>query len=88
VEATEESVASALDVYPGSEPLAALCFSCAARKLVLGTRVEEECLAFNNNYPRLPFAGFYTYGEFAPLERNRPVRFHNQTFVNLVMGEK
>ncbi len=88
VAATDQSITQSFSEYSGTEPLAALCFSCAARKLVLGTRVEEEYLAFKNSYPTLPVAGFYTYGEYAPLRRGRQTRYHASTFVNLIMGVK
>jgi hypothetical protein len=88
VEAAEQSIRASVKGYPGTEPLAALCFSCGSRKQVLGTRVEEEYFAFKNSFPDLPVAGFYTYGEIGPLMRDRPARFHNETFVNVVMGLK
>ncbi len=86
VEATKTSVKSSVTAYPGKMPSAALCFSCASRKLVLGTRVEEEYDAFTAYFPDLPVAGFYTYGEIGPLGRDKPARFHNDTFFNLILG--
>lgn len=86
VEAAERSIAASVKSYPGNRPLAALCFSCCARKQVLGTRVEEEYAAFQRTLPEIPIVGFYTYGEIGPLERGRPARFHNETFFNLVIG--
>ena len=86
VEAAETSINSSVTEYPGSQPSAALCFSCASRKQVLGTRVEEEYHAFKRNFPDLPVAGFYTYGEIGPLKRGKPTRFHNETFFNVIIG--
>ena len=86
IEAAKKSVNSSMTDYPGSNPTAALCFSCAARKQVLGTRVEEEYDAFKQNFPDLPVVGFYTYGEIGPLKKDNPTRFHNDTFVNLILG--
>ncbi len=86
VEAAETSINSSVTEYPGSQPSAALCFSCAGRKRILGTRVEEEYHAFKSNFADLPVAGFYTYGEIGPLRRGKPARFHNTTFFNLVIG--
>ena len=86
IEAVKKAINSSVADYPGSNPAAALCFSCAARKQVLGTRVVEEYLAFKNNLPELPVIGFYTYGEMGPLGRNKPARFHNETFFNLLIG--
>ena len=86
VEATKTSVNSSVTDYPGTKPSAALCFSCASRKQVLGTRVEEEYDAFKKNFPDLPVVGFYSYGEICPLGRDKPARFHNDTFFNLILG--
>ena len=86
VEATKTSVNAAVKGYPGTRPSAALCFSCASRKQVLGTRVEEEYDAFKQYFPDLPVAGFYTYGEIGPLNRDKPARFHNDTFFNIIFG--
>ena len=86
VEAAKTSVNSSVTNYPGTKPSAALCFSCASRKQVLGTRVEEEYDAFKKNFPDLPVAGFYSYGEIGPLGMNKPARFHNETFFNLLIG--
>ncbi len=88
VEAADQSIRKSVEEYPGSEPLAALCFSCCARKQVLGTRVVEEYQAFKKSFPDLPVVGFYGYGEFGPLEANKPARFHNETFINVVIGLK
>jgi len=68
------------------EAAKAVCFSCSARKLVLGTRVKEEYQVLKSNFPDLPLAGFYTYGEIGPLNRDKPSRFHNMTFLSLLLG--
>ena len=86
IEAAKMSVISAKTDYPGSKPSIAICFTCAARKQVLGTRVEEECQVLKNSFPDLPVAGFYTYGEIGPLNRDKPSRFHNETFLSLLLG--
>lgn len=88
VAAADKAISSSATGYSGTEPLAALCFSCCARKQVLGTRVIEEYQAIHKRFPDLPVAGFYGYGEFSPLAANRPTRFHNETFIILVMGLK
>ena len=87
IEAATKAVNSSVSDYPGSNPVVALCFSCAARKQILGTKVGEEYNAFKDNFPELPVIGFYTYGEMGPLGKDKPARFHNETFINLVIGE-
>ena len=86
IEAAKMSVKSAKTDYPGSKPSVVICFTCAARKQVLGTRVKEECQILKSNFPDLPVAGFYTYGEIGPLHKGKPVRFHNETFLSLLLG--
>ena len=86
VEAVNKSVRSSVAEYPGTTPLVALCFSCTSRKQVLGTRVGEEYSAYKTSAPGLPVAGFYTYGEIGPLQRGKPARFHNETFISLLLG--
>ena len=86
IEAAKKSVDSALTEYPGSKPSVAICFSCSARKEILGTRVEEEYQALKSEFPSLPIAGYYTYGEIGPLDKGKPCRFHNMTFVTLLIG--
>ena len=86
IEAVKESVKSAVAEYPGSQPSVALCFTCLARKIVLGTRVEEEYQILKTNFPDLPVAGFYTGGEIGPLGKDKPSRLHNETFLTLLIG--
>lgn len=86
IEAVKKAINSSVTDYPGSNPAVALCFSCSGRKQVLGTRVGEEYLAFKSNFTDLPVIGFYTYGEMGPLGRDKPARFHNETFFNLLIG--
>ena len=86
IEASKMSVNSAFTVYPGSHPSVAVIFTCCMRKHVLGTRVVEEYEILKNNFPDLLVAGFYTYGEIGPLNRDKPSRFHNETFLSLLLG--
>lgn len=85
--ATQTSVQQAIERYPGQQPTAGLIFSCAARKWLLGPRVSEEytrCHALLD--PAIPFSGFYTYGEIAPLEDGGTVQFHQETLVVVLLG--
>ena len=86
IEAAKMSVNSAKNDYPGSKPSIALCFTCSTRKQVLGTRVEEEYQSLKSSFPDLPVTGFYTYGEIGPLCKGKPVRYHNETFLSLLLG--
>lgn len=68
-------------------PVVALCFTCSARRVLLGTRtVEEYGLVRDIIGDKVKFAGFYTYGEFCPNLSNSVNEFHNETFVTLLLG--
>jgi hypothetical protein len=81
------SLQHALDTYPGAQPAAALLFSCAGRKMMLGSQTAQETETVRKFLHDLPFCGFYAYGEFAPLTRGGPSLFHGTTFVTLLIGE-
>jgi hypothetical protein len=85
---TRDALARATAEFPaGSEPEAALIFSCSVRKFLLGsrTRVEAE-LARSALGPTMPFAGLYCYGEIGPVRGAATSRFLNETFVTLLLG--
>jgi len=88
IEATEKSISQSFKNYSGQEPEVAICFSCSGRKQVLGTRTSEEYKLVKKVNPDLRVFGFHGYGEIAPLDKNRPSRFHNETFVSLLLGTK
>lgn len=67
----------------------ALCVSCVGRKIVLGQRVEEETEAVRDVLgPRTAIAGFYSYGELAPLHEARWCALHNQTMTITTLKER
>ena len=69
------------------EPTAALIFSCAIRKFVLGSRTSVEAdLAREVLGPTLPFVGMYCFGEVAPVGDASTTRLLNETFVALLLG--
>ncbi|MEM9803931.1 MAG: FIST N-terminal domain-containing protein [Cyanobacteria bacterium P01_D01_bin.56] len=88
VAAAETAFETALKRYPGSsEPEAVLLFSCCCRRWLLGTRAKEEYQLVRNALPTsVPISGFYTYGEFAPLEPQGTSHYHQETFVTLLLG--
>jgi hypothetical protein len=87
-EGTKQAFASALASYPeGATPQAALVFSCAVRKFVLGSRAGREMdIAREVLGTELPMAGFYCLGEIAPTVSPDVTRFHNETIVALLLG--
>jgi hypothetical protein len=85
--AARASLAHALADYDGDAPQAALFFSCAGRKTTLGSAADREMREIEGLLAAdVPIVGFYAYGEIGPLERGGPARFHNQTFVSLLLG--
>jgi hypothetical protein len=85
--AAKTSITNALENYPGTKPDAAIFFSCAARRQLLGTRtIEEYQLAQECLNATIPGCGFYTHGEISPLTHGGETRLHHETFVTLLIG--
>jgi hypothetical protein len=87
LEATKNALQRAVADFPGKKPALVLCFSCAGRKQVLGSRTSEESQIVRNLLGDVPAVGFYGYGEIAPIEQSGISQFHNETFVALILGE-
>ncbi|MCP4350481.1 MAG: hypothetical protein GY795_33850 [Desulfobacterales bacterium] len=87
LEGARESVKKASEAFPGKIPEAALIFSCAARKEILGTKTQEEYQSVQayakGNFPVI---GFYSYGEICPTMPPAPTRLHGGTIVTLFIG--
>ena len=91
---TRKSIKTALDKFDQKEPEAVLLISCASRKQVLGTRAKEEIeivkeelkKKFPEKYKEISILGFYSNGEVCPLTVKEGNRFHNETFISLVVG--
>ncbi len=88
IQGCNDSINAALNNYPnGKVPEAAVIFSCSARKLLLGTKVSEEYEQLRGKLGKeIEFCGFYGYGEICPNAMNKPSRFHNESFITLLMG--
>jgi len=68
-------------------PMLALCFSCAVRKTILGTKITEELNIIKRHMPEnLPIVGFFSHGEYAPIKKGTLSKFHNTTLVTLMIG--
>jgi hypothetical protein len=82
------SIADALAGFPaGVRPDAALLFSCATRKYLLGTRAGREIdLVRGVLGEAVPVSGFYCMGEIAPMASIDLTRFHNATMVSVLLG--
>lgn len=85
LDATDDACASARDQLEGMEPLGLVAFDCIARRGVLGDPgLGAEIDRIHQQFPDVPLAGFYTYGEFARVEGTRG--FHNQTLVVMAVA--
>jgi hypothetical protein len=86
--ATKQSLADATSDFPaGFQPEAALMFSCAVRRFLLGSQAGTEVeLARTAFGPTMPLAGLYCYGEIGPVLGSVSSRFLNDTFVTLLLG--
>lgn len=87
-EGARSALTQAIDQFPdGHEPEAALVFSCAIRKYLLGTRTGTEYEILQEMLGGgMPVCGFYSFGEIAPLDEGGEARYHNETMVALLLG--
>lgn len=85
---TREAVARAKADFPaGSQPEAALIFSCMVRKYLLGTRTKVEAEMARAEFgPGVPLAGLYCAGEIGPVTDGATSQFLNETFVTVLLG--
>ncbi len=89
LDSSQTSITHALKNYPGTEPAAAMFFSCATRSSILGTKAAAEYQAIASHLdPACPTIGFYTYGEIAPLQKNTTTCLHHETAIALILGTK
>lgn len=92
IEGAKASIVHALDDFPaGSRPEAALLFSCATRKFLLGTRAGGEIdLVRDVLGASVPVGGIYCMGEIAPMAMavTDRTRFHNATLVSILLGSE
>jgi hypothetical protein len=65
-----------------------LAISCVGRKLVLGSRIDEEVEAVLSELPKGTLQlGFYSYGEISPLTKGEPCQLQNQTMTLTYISE-
>jgi hypothetical protein len=85
--ASKLSAQQALESYPGSQPAAAIVFTCNCRRRMLGSRIAEEYQIIQACLPTgTACSGFYTYGELSPLREGGPTQVHHITVVTLLLG--
>ncbi|MBN1793939.1 MAG: FIST C-terminal domain-containing protein [Candidatus Omnitrophica bacterium] len=73
----------------GAEPRFLIVFDSASRRRLLGREAPKEIEAIRSVFNDIPFVGFCTYGEFAPLKSELHAGtsyFHNESIVILAVG--
>jgi len=69
-------------------PKVVFIYSCMARKIVLGSKTNEEIVKIKNHIgENVPLIGFYCYGEYAPIGRDGVSGFYNETITLTIIGE-
>jgi len=88
--AARKAAQHALEGLQGSPPLGAVIFNCIARDKMLGNRAPEEISIIRDTVGKnVEMAGFYTYGEQAPVDGKGSAfncHFHNETVVIFLFG--
>jgi len=70
-----------------TSPDVVFCYTCMARKIVLGRRTEEGIQRIRGRFgPKVPLIGFYSYGEFCPVVPGSASRLHNETITLTALG--
>lgn len=84
VQAAQEAALSTAREIPAS---ACIAVSCVGRRLVLGSRTEDELAAVKEALPPgCELAGFYSYGELSPRDGHGG-QLHNQTMTLTTFAE-
>ncbi len=85
--AAETAAKEARSEIGDTAPGIIFCFSCMARKIVLGPRTVEEIERVQAHFGhQVPIIGFYTYGEFCPFRLATPNYLHNESITLSVLG--
>lgn len=92
IQAATQAARTAMDNLQGDnaeiKPKIVFIYSCMARKIVLGSKTQNEIAAVQNIVGQnVPIIGFYTYGEFSPAGESNTSYFHNETITLSIIGE-
>ncbi len=89
VTGAERAAQATVDRMSGQTPGLALLVSCIGRKIVMGTRTDEEVEAVVDAFPAGSRAtGFYSNGEISPLLDTVGCGLHNQTMTVSFIHER
>ncbi len=91
IKAAQYAAHKALSQLGGKEPRAVIVFNCVARHKLLGQFIKEEIKAIQSIVgDKVPLAGFYAYGEYAPMSKGSkqgPSCFYNETIVVVILSD-
>lgn len=86
--ATEGALQNIKSQNASAQPKVIFMYSCMARKMVLGSKTEQEINLIRELVGKdVPIIGFYTYGEYAPVGKAQESHFHNETIALTIVGE-
>jgi hypothetical protein len=87
LEAAKKAGRLALAGLDERRPVMIFIYSCMARRIILGRRVEEEINCIRRAVgPDLPVLGFYSYGEYGRIKKGGPNLLQNETVTVSVIG--
>ena len=87
LEAIKKAIRQAKFDLTEAQPALAFCFSCMARKIILGRHIKDEVQIIKEELgPEVPIIGFYSYGEYSPIKRGAPSLLHNETASISILG--
>lgn len=88
VNGAEAAAEAAAEMQGSSSDNLAILVSCVGRKLVMGSRVDEEVEAVGDVFgSKSVLTGFYSYGEISPFTPGSSCKLHNQTMTITCIGE-
>jgi hypothetical protein len=88
VHGAEAAAEAAATMVRTPEECLAILVSCVGRKLVMGSRVDEEVEAVGDVFGhRAVLTGFYSYGEISPFTPGASCKLHNQTMTITCLSE-
>lgn len=88
LDAAQQANTCILNTDKGTPPEIIFVFPCTWIRHILGSRTNDTFSALHQAPGRIPFFGFYCYGEIAPFEIGKPSRFHNDTYVIIGLRSK
>jgi hypothetical protein len=89
IDAATGAASQSVDQVIQHPPKLALLISCVGRKIILGSRTEEEVEAVSDAFDnKTLLTGFYSYGEISPFSKDTKCELHNQTMTITTFDEQ